>query len=625
MDIRGFIAYFFCIYKELCYTQSTITVGESDRDEIAGRVTGHAGGDDNGALELRIVASDPGMAQLVIQAAQGTTQPEWEFATQHESLPGRKRRGIQAAELVIIEIVIVQDTVQKCETILRLLFKGQLRMDSWTTANRQRLQPAQARIELIERSRGRMKRDGRVHPVRCTAIGRERGVAGQFRQQAGEHLRLPIDAAGRKPIEELRQVEHRIRQGFLCMQFAQSGCRQCKERNQAGHQAIEWFSLNGGSALQTRQDAAQDRGTRLQCRRSIQLGEKVGQQVQVIVPDESMPVDVRRTSTAEQNCVRAAAENLELLALRQAANVNEKGELPAFNIGAHLPEEGIAERAFPTNDLSYLLWRLLRPMALTVGRGTHDVVGNAILAQGARQTICQYRFASMWWTTNQHGWLRVFLSFHCLTPDEIFGERMSVPVMSEYGHTLVASVGGQPQIVTLTLDLLLRQAVPIDEVVVLHPAPTNTRLLHTLDCLRAEFAHDRYTCDGRTLPCRLQLEALSHDGEPLPDVTDTSGAHATRDAIHYLLRRLKLRQRHIHLSASGGRRVISLMAISAAQLHFDSFDRIWHIYTPPEARAQVNEGARMHVPSEAGIRLIEVPFVPWGAFFPPFSREAESA
>jgi CRISPR-associated protein Csx14 len=202
---------------------------------------------------------------------------------------------------------------------------------------------------------------------------------------------------------------------------------------------------------------------------------------------------------------------------------------------------------------------------------------------------------------------------------------MSVLVMSEYGHTLVASVGGQPQIVTLTLDLLLRQAVPIDEVVVLHPAPTNARLLHTLDCLRAEFAHDRYTCDGQTLPCRLQLEALSHDGEPLPDVTDTPGAHATRDAIHYLLRRLKLRQRHIHLSASGGRRVISLMAISAAQLHFDSFDRIWHIYTPPEVRAQVNEGARMHVPSETGIRLIEVPFVPWGAFFPPFSREAESA
>jgi CRISPR-associated protein Csx14 len=197
--------------------------------------------------------------------------------------------------------------------------------------------------------------------------------------------------------------------------------------------------------------------------------------------------------------------------------------------------------------------------------------------------------------------------------------------MPQYGHTLVASVGGQPQVVTLTLDLLLRRAIPINEVVVLHPASTNPRMQHTLCCLREEFAHQRYICDGQTISCRLDLQALSHDGEALADVTDTPGAHATRDAVHHVLRQLKLRQRHVHLSASGGRRVISLMAMSAAQLHFDSFDRIWHIYTPPDVRAQVNEGAHLHVPPEAGVRLIEVPFVPWGAIFPPLSQVAESA
>jgi CRISPR-associated protein Csx14 len=197
--------------------------------------------------------------------------------------------------------------------------------------------------------------------------------------------------------------------------------------------------------------------------------------------------------------------------------------------------------------------------------------------------------------------------------------------MPEYRHTLVASVGGQPQIVTLTLDLLLRQAIPISEVIVLHPAPTQERLQHTLHCLRAEFAHNRYICDGQVIACHLHLEALSHDGEPLADITDTLGAHATRDAIHHLFRQLKQQQRHIHLSASGGRRVISLMAISAAQLHFDSFDHIWHIYTPPEVRAYVSEGAIMHVPPEADVRLIEVPFVPWGALFPSLSQAAASA
>lgn len=197
--------------------------------------------------------------------------------------------------------------------------------------------------------------------------------------------------------------------------------------------------------------------------------------------------------------------------------------------------------------------------------------------------------------------------------------------MSTYQHTLIASVGGQPQIVTLTLDLLLRQAFPISEVVVLHAAPGDARLSQTLNRLRAEFARNRYICDGQTIPCHLQLEMLSHDNEPLPDITDTLGAHATRDAIHRLLLQFKQRQHHIHLSASGGRRIISLMAISAAQLHFDSFDHIWHIYTPPDIRAQINEGAMMHVPPEAGVRLIEVPFVPWGAFFPSLSQAAGSA
>ncbi len=197
--------------------------------------------------------------------------------------------------------------------------------------------------------------------------------------------------------------------------------------------------------------------------------------------------------------------------------------------------------------------------------------------------------------------------------------------MPDYHHTLIVPVGGQPQIVTLTLDLLLRQGMQVSDVIVLHPTPTDPRIQHTLRCLRGEFTHNRYTCDDRTISCHLQLQTLNHDHAPLPDITDTPGAHAARDAIHRLLYQLKQQQHHIHLSASGGRRIISLMAISAALLHFDSSDRIWHIYTPPNIRAQVNEGALMHVPAGAGVGLIEVPFVPWGAYFPQLSQMSGSA
>lgn len=197
--------------------------------------------------------------------------------------------------------------------------------------------------------------------------------------------------------------------------------------------------------------------------------------------------------------------------------------------------------------------------------------------------------------------------------------------MSEYSHTLIASVGGQPQIVTLTLDLLLRQRIKINEVIVLHPAARNERIHNTLRCLSAEFAHDRYVCDGQEWECHLHLQALNDEQGPLPDITNTSGAQVTRDVWHRLLSHVKQQRKHIHLSVSGGRRVISLMAISAAQLHFDHADRIWHIYTPPELLPHVHEGKRMHLPADSGVALLDVPFVPWGAYFPQISQLPTSA
>lgn len=198
--------------------------------------------------------------------------------------------------------------------------------------------------------------------------------------------------------------------------------------------------------------------------------------------------------------------------------------------------------------------------------------------------------------------------------------------MSEYSHTLVASVGGQPQIVTLTLDLLLRQHLKINEVIVLHPAATrDERIQNTLRRLSTEFAHDRYICDGQERECHLHLQTLNGELGLLPDITNTTDAQTTRDVLHRLLSHLKQQRKHIHLSVSGGRRVISLMAIAAAQLHFDHADRIWHIYTPPELLLQVHEGKQMHLPAGSGVALLDIPFVPWGAYFPQISQIPTSA
>jgi CRISPR-associated protein Csx14 len=59
---------------------------------------------------------------------------------------------------------------------------------------------------------------------------------------------------------------------------------------------------------------------------------------------------------------------------------------------------------------------------------------------------------------------------------------------------------------------------------------------------------------------------------------------------------------------------MSLLAISVASLNFDCHDHIWHIYTPEHIQEQVKDGRVMHVPPDAGVRLIKGQFLSLGAY-----------
>ena len=194
----------------------------------------------------------------------------------------------------------------------------------------------------------------------------------------------------------------------------------------------------------------------------------------------------------------------------------------------------------------------------------------------------------------------------------------------KYTHTLLAPLGGQPQVVTFTLDLLLRRDFPISEVIVIHPHAARQRLQRSLEHLNAEFAGDRYLYDGRVIPCHFRPKVLELDHEPIDDISDSSGAKGARETIYRFIQELKRQPRHIHLSVTGGRRLMSLLAISAAQLKFDPFDHIWHIYTPEPIIEQVRDGRQMHISPTPMVKLIEVPFIPLGAYFAGIEQIAES-
>jgi CRISPR-associated protein Csx14 len=177
--------------------------------------------------------------------------------------------------------------------------------------------------------------------------------------------------------------------------------------------------------------------------------------------------------------------------------------------------------------------------------------------------------------------------------------------------TLVATLGGQPQIVTFTLDLLFQQGYEVTQVLIVYLSG-NKRYRQSYQRLAGEFVGDRYhgtPCHLRNIPVRLQ-------GHLIEDARTPGEVDVVWKTFYHLFAELKDQGQCIHLSLTGGRRMMALLAFSVAMLHFDSADRAWHLHTPEDVTAEAYNGALLHVPPDAGIHLIEVPLVPWGTYFP---------
>lgn len=175
---------------------------------------------------------------------------------------------------------------------------------------------------------------------------------------------------------------------------------------------------------------------------------------------------------------------------------------------------------------------------------------------------------------------------------------------------LVAPIGGQPQIITLGLDLLLAQGTAVDEVIVVHLAAARYRQAYQR--LAAAFPGDCY--GSRSI--HLRGVSVMRGEHALEDVCDTADADAVWHTMHELIASLKRQGLRLHLLLAGGRRLMALMTVSAALLYLEHGDRVWHIYTPDAVAESAHGGQLLHVPPEAGVQLIEVPLAPLGAYFP---------
>lgn len=180
--------------------------------------------------------------------------------------------------------------------------------------------------------------------------------------------------------------------------------------------------------------------------------------------------------------------------------------------------------------------------------------------------------------------------------------------------TLLATLGGQPQVITFALDALLAQGHHIShvEVVYLQSQGALGRLQEALE-------------DTAVYPPSLQARyhPLRTGRHYLQDIQDEIDAGQAWQFINQLVARLKADQTTLHVCISGGRRILSLLMMSAASLHFGHEDKLWHMHTPDQWQQKARHGALMHLPPEAGFRLIEVPMMPWGSYFPALRQLAQ--
>jgi len=177
--------------------------------------------------------------------------------------------------------------------------------------------------------------------------------------------------------------------------------------------------------------------------------------------------------------------------------------------------------------------------------------------------------------------------------------------------TLIATIGGQPQKITFLLDRLLERGEEVNQVAVLYIS-SYQRTQNAIRLLEAEFSAGMY----RGRPCQVKRIPLKSGHSDLSDIRTPEDVEAVRQTITRLLASLKEEGQSIHLGLSGGRRLMSLVALAAAMQYLTPADRLWHIYVPPEFDEKSRDGAILHAPPGAGVQLTAVPFVPWVSYFP---------
>ena len=169
------------------------------------------------------------------------------------------------------------------------------------------------------------------------------------------------------------------------------------------------------------------------------------------------------------------------------------------------------------------------------------------------------------------------------------------------GDALVATIGVEPQVVTLTLDALLQRHFPVTCVYVLHPSEQNPAIANAVQKLRQEREFYRDMNISWLFKCIREGEYCPSDFSTEQDVA------LLLRVIYRTVKDLKRKGYRIHLSIAGGRKVMTAMGMVVAQLLLDEHDYVWHLLS----EGPLLQSKAMHAQKSDKVALVPVPVLRW--------------
>lgn len=164
---------------------------------------------------------------------------------------------------------------------------------------------------------------------------------------------------------------------------------------------------------------------------------------------------------------------------------------------------------------------------------------------------------------------------------------------------MIATLGVEPQVVTIALDALKDNKPNITEVIVLytdHPAIKEAMTILKRECQKGAYPEVTF-----------RFLAIQNSGAPIKDFHSEADLRALLRTLYSEIRKARQKKTPIHLCISGGRKVMAVIAMTVAQLLFGPEDQVWYLITEGWKHGL---DCHLHVATDQ-VRLIPVPVLRW--------------